>query len=222
MRYLAFDIEAANGYNPASICSVGVVVADSDFKVLLKENIWINPRSKYNLNGTRPNVGIDLHLDKDLLDRSPDFSERYEKLKSMLTAADTVVVGHAVDSDVRMLNAACKKYRLPSIDFKFVCSQLLYKCYKGDKNVMGLDKIAAELGLHHAIHAARLLLFTQLDGVVAQFFTGAAMLTGRVGAAVKGALVGEATVALQQELRAFTTAQTTFGIIIFGQGGVLL
>ena len=152
MRYLAFAIEAANGYNPASICSVGVVVADSDFKVLLKENIWINPRSKYNLNGTRPNVGIDLHLDKDLLDRSPDFSERYEKLKSMLTAADTVVVGHAVDSDVRMLNAACKKYRLPSIDFKFVCSQLLYKCYKGDKNVMGLDKIAAELGLHFRQH----------------------------------------------------------------------
>ena len=46
--------------------------------------------------------------------------------------------------------------------------------------------------------------------------------TAMEGAAVKGALVGEATVALQQELRAFTTAQTTFGIIIFGQGGVLL
>lgn len=152
MKYLAFDIEAANGYNPASICSVGVVVADEKFNVLLKENLWINPRSKYNLNGTRPNVGIDLHLDKDLLDRSPDFSQRYEKIRAMLSDSDTLVIGHAVDSDVRMLNAACKKYRLPSINFKFICSQLLYKCYKGDKNVMGLDKIAAELGLHFRQH----------------------------------------------------------------------
>lgn len=87
---------------------------------------------------------------------------------------------------------------------------------------IGVDEVTVELLFQNAINATHLLLFTQLDGVVAQFFTGAAMLTGRVGAAVKGALVGEATVALQQELRAFTTAQTTFGIIIFGQGGVLL
>ena len=87
---------------------------------------------------------------------------------------------------------------------------------------IGVDEIAVELLFQNAVNATHLLLFTQLDGVVAQFFTGATMLTGRVGAAVKGALVGEATVALQQELRTFTTAQTTFGIIIFGQDGVLL
>ena len=61
---------------------------------------------------------------------------------------------------------------------------------------IGVDEVTVELLFQNAINATHLLLFTQLDGVVAQFFTGAAMLTGRVGAAVKGALVGEATVAL--------------------------
>lgn len=153
MKYLAFDIEAANGFNPASICSVGIVIADENFNLVEKQNLWINPKSKYNLDGTRPNVGINLHLDKKLLDASPDFAGRYEEIKKLLTASDTCVLGHAVDSDVRMLNAAIKKYKLPPINFDFVCSQLLYKCYKGDKDVMGLDKIAAELGVtinHHA------------------------------------------------------------------------
>ena len=164
MKYLAFDIEAANGYNPASICSVGIVIADENFNILRKQNLWINPKSKYNLNGTRPNVGIDLHLDQALLERSPDFSGRYDEIASLLMDEDTIVLGHAVDSDVRMLNAACKKYKLPCIEFKFVCSQLLYKCFKDDKNVMGLDKIATELGLqftqHFSDEDAMMSLFT--------------------------------------------------------------
>lgn len=164
MNYLAFDIEAANGYNPASICSVGIVVADEQFNILRKQNLWINPKSKYNLNGTRPNVGIDLHLDQALIERSPDFSQRYDEICALLTDKDTIVLGHAVDSDVRMLNAACKKYKLPCINFRFVCSQLLYKCFKDDKNVMGLDKIATELGLqfqqHFSDEDAMMSLFT--------------------------------------------------------------
>ena len=152
MKYLAFDIEAANGYMPSSICSIGVVIADEQFNILSRENIWINPKTKYNLNGTRANVGIDLHLDKDLLDASPDFSEVYDKVAGLLTDTQYVVVGHAVDSDVRMLNKACQRYHLPCINFQFVCSQLLYKLYKGDKEVKGLNKIADEIGVTFCQH----------------------------------------------------------------------
>lgn len=137
---------------PSSICSVGVVVADESFNVLSRRNIWINPKTKYNLNGTRENVGIDLHLDKALLDASPDFAEVYPELKRLLTAEDTLVLGHAVDADVRMLNAACDRYKLPGIDFRFVCSQLLYKMYRGDKDVKGLNKIAADIGVEFQQH----------------------------------------------------------------------
>lgn len=152
MKYLAFDIEAANGYMPSSICSVGVVIADEHFNIISRENIWINPKTKYNLNGTRANVGIDLHLDKALLDASPDFSQVYSRIRALLTDPQYVVLGHAVDADVRMLNKACERYRLPSIDFDFICSQLLYKLYKGDKEVKGLGKIADDLEITFCQH----------------------------------------------------------------------
>lgn len=152
MKYLAFDIEAANGYKPYSICSIGIVTADEQFNILSRKNVWINPKTSYNLNGTRPNVGIDLHLDKALLERSPDFSQAYAEISGLLSSPEYVVVGHAVDSDVRMLNAACKRYKLPCIEFPFICSQLLYKLYKGDKEVHGLDKIALEMGVEFQQH----------------------------------------------------------------------
>lgn len=146
MDFLAFDIEAANGYKPYSICSIGVVIADENFRIKHRENIWINPKTKYNLNGTRKNVGIDLHLDKELLENSPDFTAVYPRIVELLTG-DVRVVGHAVESDVLMLNAACKHNKLPSINFKFICSQLLYKLFREEKEVRGLNKIADELGI---------------------------------------------------------------------------
>ncbi len=152
MKYLAFDIEAANGYQPSSICSIGIVIADGQFNIVSRENVWINPKTRYNLNGTRKNVGIDLHLDKKLLDSSPDFSQVYGKIKVLLEDSEYTVLGHAVDADVRMLNEACKRYKLPSINFEFICSQLLYRLYKGEKNVRGLDKIAAEIGVEFTQH----------------------------------------------------------------------
>ena len=152
MKFLAFDIEAANGYKLYSICSIGIVIADEQFNILSRQNIWINPKTKYNLNGTRKNVGIDLHLDKKLLDASPDFSQVYDKIKALLTDPNYVVLGHAVDADVRMLNAACKHYNLPSLNFNFICSQLLYKLYKGEKEVKALGKIANALGVTFEEH----------------------------------------------------------------------
>lgn len=152
MKYLAFDIEAANGYKMYSICSIGVVIADEQFNILEKENIWINPKTSYNLNGTRKNVGIDLHLDKKLLESSPDFSEVYPRIRDLLTNGDYLVVGHAVDSDVRMLNAACRHYGLPSLNFKFLCTQLLFRLYKNEKDVRALSKIATELGVTYNEH----------------------------------------------------------------------
>ncbi len=152
MNYLAFDIEAANGYKLSSICSIGIVIADEQFNILSRQNVWINPKTKYNLNGTRKNVGIDLHLDKKLLASSPDFSQVYDKIKALLTNPDYVIVGHAVDADVRMLNATCKRYNLPSLNFNFICSQLLYKLYNGEKEVKALGKIANALGVTFEEH----------------------------------------------------------------------
>ncbi len=152
MKYLAFDIEAANGYQLSSICSIGVVIADEQFNILSRQNIWINPKTKYNLNGTRQNVGIDLHLDKKLLNSSPDFKQVYGVISGMLTDSQYFVFGHAVDADVRMLNAACNRYKLPCINFEFADSQLLYRLFKGEKEVKALHKIALDIGVEFEEH----------------------------------------------------------------------
>ncbi len=154
MNYLAFDIEAANGYRPYSICSIGIVIADERLNILSQRNVWINPKTKYDLNGTRENVGIDLHLDEALLSRSPDFSQVYGEIKELLTSEEYVVMGHAVESDVRMLNAACKKYGLACINFRFICTQLLYRLYTEAKEVRALNKIADEIGLTFNFHSS--------------------------------------------------------------------
>ena len=51
-----------------------------------------------------------------------------------------------------MLNATCKRYNLPSLDFNFICSQLLYKLYKGEKEVKALSKIANVIGVTFEEH----------------------------------------------------------------------
>ncbi len=152
MKYIAFDIEAANGYKADSICSIGIVVADEQLHIVHRENIWVNPKCKYNLNGTRANIGLDLHLDKKLLARSPDFAHVYDRVCSFLCDSDAVILGHAVDSDIRMLNAACKRYKLPSINCDFVCTQLLYRLITGEKEVRALGKIADDLQLTFEAH----------------------------------------------------------------------
>lgn len=154
MKYLAFDLEAANGYKLYSVCSFGYVLADENFNIIKKDNVWINPRCKYNLNGTRKNVGIDLHLDKNLLDNSLDFKGVYDFVKNLLTDRDMCIIGHAIESDVNMLNKTCQHYNLPSIDYKFYCTQLFFKLFKGEKDVRALSKIANEIDIVFTPHSA--------------------------------------------------------------------
>lgn len=154
MKYLAFDLEAANGYKLYSVCSFGYCIADENFNILKKENIWINPKCKYNLNGTRKNIGLDLHLDKAVLDASPDFPQVYDRIKTLLTDPSVVVIGHAVESDVNMINKTCQHYGLPSIDYEFYCSQLFFRLFKGEKDVRSLGKIAEEIGIVFHAHTA--------------------------------------------------------------------
>lgn len=154
VKYLAFDIEAANGYRLYSICSIGFVAADENFNIIEQRNIWCNPKTKYDLNGTRKNIGINLNLDEDLLNRSPDFTGIYPEIKTLLENPTYTVVGHAVESDVHMLNAACHHWNMPSLNFDFICSQLLYKLFTGAKEVRSLGKIADDMGIEFRPHAS--------------------------------------------------------------------
>src|SRR5262245_37819734 len=70
----------------------------------------------------------------------------------------------------------------------------------------GLVVVGAELLLQHLVVAARLLLLAQLKAVLGLAHAATAVLTGRVGATLDPALVGEAALTLEEELLALSTA----------------
>lgn len=62
---------------------------------------------------------------------------------------ETIIFGHAMRSDAIFLRDACKRYKLPSLNFDFIDSQVLYKEFSGihkdislenAENVLNLDK----------------------------------------------------------------------------------
>ena len=71
----------------------------------------------------------------------------------------------------------------------------------------GFLVVAAELLFQDAVDAARLLLLAELDQVLALLDATPAMLAGRVGAALDGALGPHAAGPLQEELHAFPAAE---------------
>src|SRR5438309_1139477 len=71
----------------------------------------------------------------------------------------------------------------------------------------GFLVVAAELLLKDAVDAASLLLLAELDQVLALLDATPAMLAGRVGAALDGALGPHAAGPLQEELHAFPPAE---------------
>src|SRR5215211_3107295 len=70
----------------------------------------------------------------------------------------------------------------------------------------GAVVVAAELLLEHLVVAAGLLLLAQLGAVLGLAHPAAAMLAGRIRAALDAALFGETALALQKELLALPAA----------------
>src|SRR3954447_3420565 len=78
----------------------------------------------------------------------------------------------------------------------------------------GLLVVVAELLLEHAVVAASLLLLPQLDAVLGLLLAPAAVIAGRIGAALDAALVGQAALALEEQLLPLTAALLALGRVI--------
>ena len=75
----------------------------------------------------------------------------------------------------------------------------------------GLVVVQAELLLEHAVVAAGLLLLAQLDAVLRLALAAAAVVARRVAAALDAALVGQAALALEEQLLALAAALLALG-----------
>ena len=71
---------------------------------------------------------------------------------------------------------------------------------------VAFDVVGAELGLEQAVVPARLLLLAQLEQVLGLLDAAAAVLARRVAAALDGALLCEAALALEEELHPLAAA----------------
>lgn len=148
MEYIFFDIECANCFGGrGKICSFGYVITDEQFNVKEKNDILINPHSKFHLYGSGNRPGIVLGYDEDEFFSSPDFKVYYPTIRNLLTRDNTMIFGFAVMSDAGFLKSECERFHREMFDYNFIDIQRIYTDYKGLDNTPGLIKCAAEYGV---------------------------------------------------------------------------
>ena len=144
MKYVFFDIECANYVNDMfTICTFGYTIVDSNFNVIKKEDILINPHSKFNkivLNK------IIHYKEEDFLDK-PSFAEIYPFIKELLTNKDHMCFGFDVGNDLRFLNGEYKRYDLEPINVKAYDIQHIHKLIKQLKTPESLSKAAMSMDI---------------------------------------------------------------------------
>ena len=156
MNLVFFDIECASvNKTTAKICAFGYVVCDEQFNILKKEDILINPRGGFHLTDRKGNKGLVLPYRYSEFKKYPPFKDVYPFIKSLLEDKNTVVLGHSILNDVKYLNLETGRFHLPSFDFQFLDSQLMFMSYSGDfAHQSGLEHIAVNLGVEFTPHRA--------------------------------------------------------------------
>lgn len=156
MKLVFFDIECACVHKTyAKICAFGYVVCDEKFNILEKEDVLINPKGRFELTDRKGEKGIILPYEYADFKNHPAFPAVYPRIKQLLEDGDNIVLGHAVLNDVKYLNLETRRFRLPSFNFRFSDSQLIFMSYKNDfSRQFGLEHIASELGVDFTPHRA--------------------------------------------------------------------
>ncbi len=136
MKYLFFDIECANCFNNAGkICSFGYVLADENFNVLERNDIIINPKTKFDFRGLKMG-GIELFYDEKEYRKAPDFGFYYPKIKALMTDKDVIVFGHSTVSDAKYILDECSRYNKEPFDYIYVDTfKLIKKIYQRTKGL---------------------------------------------------------------------------------------
>lgn len=152
MNFLFIDIECANCKDGGKLCEFGYVLTDEKFNLISQENILINPVSTFD-----PYVIKNmLNFSKDDYEKSPKFCDVYDKIYSLLTAKETLVVGHTIGGDAVHIGDDCVRYKLATPDFSYVDVVELYKVKDGSKNATSLVKMCTsfEIEVSEKVHSA--------------------------------------------------------------------
>ncbi len=156
MNLVFFDIECASVHKTyAKICAFGYVLCDENFNIIKKEDILINPKGRFELTDRKGEKGIVLPYEYDEFKRHPSFPHVYPQIKELLEDKNNLIFGHAVLNDVKYLNLETRRFKLPSFEFSFQDSQLLFMTHINDfTHQFGLEYIANALGVEFTPHRA--------------------------------------------------------------------
>ena len=144
MKYVFFDIECANFVDDIfTICTFGYTITDENFKVIKKEDILVNPKSKFNKIVLKKIIHYEEY---EFLDK-PDFKSIYPFIKELLTNKDHICFGFDVSNDLRFLNGEYKRYGLEPIRIKAYDIQHIHKLVNNLKTPESLSKAALTISL---------------------------------------------------------------------------
>ncbi len=145
MKYTFFDIECANCFQGrGKICSFGYVVTDEDFNILEKEDIIIDPHSKFHLAGRGNRPGIVLAYDEEEFKSAPRFPHFYRKIRELLTDPDSLIFGFSVMSDAGYIKSECERYKKEIFDYDFIDVQRIFTDMRQLTNTPSLLHAAEE------------------------------------------------------------------------------
>ena len=134
MKFLFFDMEFANGQVAGSVYSLGYLMTDEDFHILMPQtDLLIDPDCTWN-EYVEQNI---LAYPKEEVEAAPSFFERYEEIKALFDGAD-VAVGFAVSNDTRALRKACERYGLEPLTFRYFDTEKLCRKMNEHKEAHGL------------------------------------------------------------------------------------
>lgn len=156
MNLLFFDIECASVYkNTAKICAFGYVLCDEQFNIIKKEDILINPKGKFHLTDGRGEHGLVLPYDYGEFKNYPVFPQVYRRIRELLQDKNNLIFGHATLNDVNYLNLETRRFNLPSFEFAYSDSQLMYMTSINDfSRQFGLEYITKDLDVEFTPHRA--------------------------------------------------------------------
>ncbi|MDR0462343.1 MAG: hypothetical protein LBG88_03375 [Christensenellaceae bacterium] len=142
-KFLFYDVECATCQKGAKLYSLGFVLTDENFNVIVKEDHLINPCIKewdWYVVKNMSDKGI-----KKQCEAKPNFAEQYPFFKRLLENPDHTICGFSIANDIRFFNQDAERYGLAPIDTKCFDIQSFYNQYSGNKGQKALPKVIAEL-----------------------------------------------------------------------------
>ena len=146
-KILSLDFEMYNSMRYWSICWIGAAVAGADLRPTEFIDIKVNPGTSRKMIGK----GMSFPFTYSELKKMPGFAACSPRLFSHIDGR-TLVLGHAIDNDVKMLLAACAHCGIECPDFDYLDTNAVYGAIKGEYAQVGLATLAENYGITFSAH----------------------------------------------------------------------